>query len=701
MKTLRTALTSALLIGCAHQAPNGDTDTSPVAEEDPYLWLEDVEGDKALDWVRGENQRTAERLEAHPDFKSFLTDARAALDAPSRIPHVTARAGKLYNFWRDAEHVRGIYRRTTLDELKKPAPKWETVLDIDALSEAEGKKWVLKGMSCLPPKYQRCLVRLSPGGGDAYEVREFDSTTLQFVKDGFTLPAAKHNVEWIDENSLYVATDYGDGSLTDSGYPRIVKIWKRGTPLSEATTLFEGAKENVGSRAKRYRTDDGNIDVLREWLSYWESNYFLVNGTKLTKLDLPVRSQIVGAFRGQLLVALKDDFRDVPSGSLITVRPKEGGFDIGVVAKPTDSEIVVTARDTKQGVVVEILDDVRGRLYRYAPDGDGWKRTPVEFPDNGSVHVESVDDDTGDLFVAYESFTTSPTLYHVPAATLTAAVVRKQDPAFDESKFAVKQHWATSKDGTKVPYFVVMSKDTKLDGTNPTHIFSYGGFRVPLTPSYSGSYEALFGAYGKLWLERGGVFVSASIRGGGEFGPKWHEAALLENRPRAFEDFEAVAEDLVKKKITSPKHIGIEGRSNGGLLVTATMIRRPDLYGAVICGVPLADMKRYHKLLAGASWMGEYGNPDKPEDWAFISKYSPYQNLEAGKSYPKVLFYTSTKDDRVHPGHARKMAARMKELGYETGYYENIEGGHGGSSTNDQLAYRLALAYAHLWSTLR
>jgi prolyl oligopeptidase len=344
---------------------------------------------------------------------------------------------------------------------------------------------------------------------------------------------------------------------------------------------------------------------------------------------------------------------------------------------------------------------VRGRLYRYEPaENGGWQRRAIPFPDHGSLGVMTVDDEKGDLFVRFETFTTPPALYHVPAADPKPALLMSQEPTFDGGRFEVSQHWATSADGTRVPYFMVARKGLELDGTNPTHIFSYGGFRVPLTPSYSGSYEPLHGAYGKLWLERGGVFVLANIRGGGEFGPAWHSAALLENRVRSFEDFEAIAEDLIARRVTSPQHLGIEGRSNGGLLVAATMLRRPDLYGAVICGVPLADMKRYHRLLAGASWMAEFGNPDDPQHWAFIREYSPYHNLEAGKDYPAVFFFTSTLDDRVHPGHARKMGAKMEALGYEVWYYENIEGGHGGSVTNEQLAFRVAQAYAHLWNQL-
>lgn len=652
--------------------------------------------------MRAQNARTAERLEAHPDFEAMRDAARSALDAPSRVPHVTAHGAFLYDLWRDAEHVRGVYRRTTLAELAKPEPSWEVVLDIDALAAEEGEPWVFKEMKCLPPEHRRCLVELSPGGGDAVEIRELDSTTLTFVDGGFRLPTAKQTVEWIDSDSVYVATDFGEGSLTESGYPRIVKVWRRGTELSEARQIYRAAKTSVGASAGRIRTDDGDIDVLQDWRSFWESDYYRITPDGLVRLDLPKRVSLQGGFRGQLIFSIEQAWeqggRRLEPGALITLSP---GGDVSVLAEPTESEVIVGARDTKRGILVEMLDNVRGRLYRYQPTEDGgWTRSPVPFDDNGSLQVETVDDASGDFFVRYESFVRPPALYHVPATTLEPAILQAQSATFAAERFQVEQRWAVSRDGTRVPYFVVAKRDLQRDGKNPTHIFSYGGFRIPLTPSYSGSYEQLFGAYGKLWLERGGVFVLANIRGGGEFGPRWHDAALLENRPRAYEDFEAVAADLVRQKITSPAHLGIEGRSNGGLLVAATMVRRPELYGAVICGMPLADMRRYHLLLAGASWMAEYGDPDDPEQWAFIETYSPYQRLEPDKPYPPIFFYSSTRDDRVHPGHARKMAARMIELGYDVSYYENIEGGHGGSSTNEQLAYRLALAYTHLWSHL-
>lgn len=710
MNHLRTLGSIALLCACATPAssPSKGAPSKASTTEDPFLWLEDIDGERALTWVRAQNERTKKRLTAHPEFENFLSHARSALDAPTRIPKVKAHGAYLYNLWRDAKNVRGLYRRATVQALKQPKPAWETVLDIDALSKAEGKPWVFKGMKCLPPKEERCVVELSPGGGDAVEIREFDAKALKFIPGGFSLPAAKQTVEWIDENTLFVATDFGAGSMTKSGYPRRVKVWKRGTPLTKAKQVFEAPESSVLVDGRRFRHEGGHIDVLTEWLSFYDHVYYHLTDKGPRKLMLPKRVALNGSFEGRLILMLRQAWKvgekTLEPGTVILAKPQglyQDPPQVEVLATSTADEIVTKARSSKRGVLVETLQNVVGRMYRYERKGEGWSRRPVPFPDNGAVKVETVLENTGDFFALFESFTTPPTLYHVDAASLKPTVTQQQSSTFDAAQFEVKQHWAKSKDGTKVPYFVVMKKGTPLNGKNPTHIFSYGGFYVSLKPSYSGSYEQLYGAYGKLWLERGGVFVLASIRGGGEFGPRWHSAALLEKRPRAFEDFEAVAEDLIARKITAPGHIGIEGRSNGGLLVGATMHRRPDLYGAVICGVPLSDMRRYHKLLAGASWVAEYGNPDDPKQWAYLSKYSPYHNLKADQKYPKTLFYTSTRDDRVHPGHARKMAAKMESLGHEVWYYENIEGGHGGSSTNDQLAYRLALVYSHLWSQLK
>ena len=678
------------------------------ADADPYRWLEDIDGARSLDWVRQQNEVTAKKLKAGPDYGALYRDALAVLDSASRIPDVAQRGAWLYNLWRDREHPRGLYRRATLTEFRRDTPAWETVLDVDALAKAEGKPWAFGGAAWLPPENQRCLIRLAPAGGDAAETREFDAQKLAFVAGGFTLPAAKSRVTWRDADTLFVATDFGPGSLTASGYPRILKLWSRGTPLAAAQVLYEAPATSVGVNARRLRSPEGDIDLVSEEVTFWNSRRFQLLDGKLRELAIPATANVAGGLHGRLVLRLKEDWTingaTFRAGSVVLADPALLRGETGkveLIVAQTASEVVEAVRVAPDSVLVTMLDNVRGRLYRYTPGAAGWTRQAIPFADNGQVHVVGEDADTGDALVQYESFTTPPALYFVPATATEPQMLKTQAPTFDGARFEARQYWATSADGTKIPYFVVGAKGLKLDGTNPVWMFSYGGFENSLTPSYSGSYEDLHGAYGKLWLERGGVFVLANIRGGGEFGPTWHTSVLKENHVRCFEDFEAVARDLVTRKITSPAHLGIEGRSNGGLLVAATMLRHPELYGAVVCGNPLVDMQRYHQLLAGASWVAEYGNPDVPAEWKFISEYSPYQNLRPGQKLPPIIFYTTTRDDRVHPGHARKMAAKMEAMGYAVDYCENIEGGHHGSVTNEQLATRLASTYAFLWSRLR
>ncbi len=677
---------------------------------DPHLWLEEVEGEDALAWVHKQNERTFERLKPKPDYPALYRDALAVLDSKSRIPEIDQRGSYLYNLWKDVDHPRGLYRRTTVESLRGKRPHWGTVLDIDALSKTEGKTWAFGGMNCLPPAYTACLLSLSPGGGDAAEVREFDASTLKVVDGGFRLPTAKSQVAWVDESTLYVGTDFGDGSLTTSGYPRIVKVWKRGTPLGEARTLYEAEPTSVSANARRIRTSAGDIDLLTDQLSFWRARVYQVLDGKLERLDLPETARIPGGYDGKLVISLKEDWtrggRTYPNGSVLLADPaalRGGDGAVQLLVRPTRGEVVQAVDPMPQGIFLTMLDDVRGRLDRVEISSGPLRRQSIPFPDHGAIDVASTSDETGDVFVEYESFLTPPTLYHLSAGAVRPEPreVATQAQTFDGRRFKVEQLWATSADGTRIPFFVVGPREAKLDGASPVWMFSYGGFENSLTPSYSGSYEDLHGAYGKLWLERGGVFVLANIRGGGEFGPAWHTQALGADHVKTFEDFEAVARELFRRRITSPDHLGIEGRSNGGLLVTATMIRHPELYGAIVCGNPLIDMQRYDKLLAGASWTAEYGDPDRPEDWAFLSRYSPYQNVKPSQPYPPIFFYTSTLDDRVHPGHARKMVARMEELGYDVDYFENTEGGHHGSVTNEQLATRLALAYTFLWDHLR
>jgi prolyl oligopeptidase len=685
------------------------TQANPDAP-DPYLWLEEIDGARAVAWVAEQNERTRRELASSPEFEVMRGQARAALDAGSRLPTLSWHGPHLYNLWKDAEHPRGLFRRTTLASLRSGSPAWTTVLDIDAMSRRDGKSWVFKSLECLPPAHQRCLVALSPGGGDAVEIREFDAGALRFVENGFSLPLAKSSVDWIDHDALYVATDFGPGSLTEAGYPRVVKVWRRGTSLSEARTVFEAATTSVRAEGGRIHTSAGDIDLVEEDKTFWTARRQRLTGVpaepRAQALDLPESAVLAGGFGGRLVVGLQDDWpvgaRTLRAGSVVVVDP-EGKRAVETLVEPAAGEVVETQEVvvTDRSVLVPLLENVRGRLDRFtAAPGGGWKRERVALPDHGALSVMAADDASGDALVTFETFLTPPTLYHVPAGSATPSVVMAEEPTFDGSRFEVAQEWAVSKDGTRIPYFLVAPKSLKRDGPKPTHIFSYGGFRSTLKPSYSGSYEPHHGAYGKLWLERGGVFVLANIRGGGEFGPSWHASVLKENRHKVLEDFEAVAEDLVRRGITSARRLGIEGRSNGGLLTLATMNRRPELYGSVISGVPLSDMARYHEMLAGASWMAEYGDPRVSAEWAFIRPYSPYQNFRAGVRYPPVLVYGSRRDDRVHPGHGRKAVARLQELGHLVWYYENVEGGHGASSTNEQLAYRIALSYAHLWKTL-
>jgi prolyl oligopeptidase len=673
---------------------------------DENLWLEDVDAKKSLAWVKQSNQATDKSLASTPLYQSLYQDALSALNKKDKLLHISQQGDWIYNYWKGEKNPRGVYRRATVASFNSGSPVWNTVLDIDKMSKIDDTKWVFKGMNCLRPEYEKCLVSLSPGGGDATELREFNSRTLKFVEVGFNLPTSKMGVSWIDENNVYVGTDFGPDSMTDSGYPRIQKIWKRGTPLSEAKIVLEADKKSVAAYAYRMVTDSGNIDLLVESLDFWRNSYSQFIDNKTVPLNLPESAVINSAIDGNLVVSLQKDWtfegKEYLQGSVLIIEPallrgKKGSIE--VLIKPDRAAIVEDITVTKKGILAVILEDVKSRVYLYENNKGQWHSTLIDLPKTGKIEIESTNDDTGEFFARYEGFLTPPTLYSVDTK-LNVKIAEQQSATFDAANFKVEQYFTKSNDGTSVPYFVIMNKATKLDGKNPTHMFSYGGFRASMRPSYSGSYEALNGAYGKMWLERGGVYVVANIRGGGEYGPAWHAAALLENRHKAYEDFESIAEDLIKRKITSPKHLGIEGRSNGGLLVGAAMTRRPDLFGAVICGVPLLDMKRYHKLLAGASWMAEFGNPDT-DDWEFIKQYSPYQNIKQGQKYPPVFFFTSTRDDRVHPGHARKMAAKLKSMGQEVEYYENMEGGHTGSSTSEQLAKRIALSFAHLWRHLK
>ncbi len=668
---------------------------------DPYQWLEDVTGDRALTWAREQNAITKGELEASPDFKPIHDRLLAILDSTARIPEVSKRGPFYYNFWRDAQHVRGIWRRTSLAEYRKPEPAWETVLDLDTLATTEKQNWVWKNANFLYPNYDRVLIDLSHGGGDAVVVREFDVTTKQFVTDGFNLAEEKSSIDWRDRDSVYVGTNFGAGSMTTSGYPRIVKEWKRGTPLAEARVVFEGEVTDVASSG--FATDEPGFhrEFVHRTPAFFKSINYLRVGDKLVKLDLPedVRQ---GTFHEFITIELRSSWtvggKTYPAGALLA-SPWEkflaGSRDFAVLFTPGARTSLASHQATRHHIIVNELDNVRNRLFVLTPQPDGsWSRTPLPAPEFGSIAASGVDNESDDYWFTVTDFLT-PTSLYLGALDRPERELLKQLPAFFKADgLEVSQHEAISKDGTRVPYFQVARRGLVLDGTAPTLLNGYGGFEISMTPSYSGG-------RGAAWLEHGGVFVLANIRGGGEFGPTWHQAALKANRQHAYDDFIAIAEDLIARRVTSTPHLGILGGSNGGLLMGVMLTERPDLFGAVVCQAPLLDMKRYNHLLAGASWMGEYGNPDLPEEWAFISRYSPYQNVKPGVKYPRILFTTSTRDDRVHPGHARKMAALMESQHQNVLFYENIEGGHAGAADNKQQAYMNALAYAFLLKQLK
>lgn len=678
---------AALLSACA------------TRQEDPYIWLEEVEGEKSLQWVEAENARSKAVLESAPEFEAMYREAREILNSSERIPLVSIHGEYVYNHWQDPDHVRGLWRRASLDSFGAGQPQWEVLLDVDALAQSEGENWIFGGhVPCLPPEYRICMVSLSRGGKDATVYREFSIDDKAFVKDGFMIPEAKSRLSWEDENTLLVATDTGPDSLTESGYPRIYKRWARGTALAAAPEIFDIPATDVGSFISVLRDGDKRYLLAVRSLTFFESEYFLLDTDQRRQVPLPRQGLVAGILRGQLIVRVDENWehqgKTYPQGSVVAVNPLD--FAAELVYQPARGEAVSGIGLGERMVHLQILDNVIGRA-RQAEKVDGaWTVRTLDLPDNGVVNLVSVSDKDDSVLVSFESLTIPDSLYLAgPDGSLKQAYSL---PAFyDASEVEVSQRFAISKDGTPVPYFVMGRKDVLARGNAPTIQYGYGGFLIPILPEYyDENARPQHGALaGRMWVARGGVLVLSNIRGGGEYGPAWHQAALKENRHLAYEDFFAIGEALVETGVTTPEKLGAIGRSNGGLLMGAVLTQRPELYAAIDCGVPLLDMLRYHLLLAGASWMGEYGNPDVPAERAYLETYSPYQALKPGVKYPEVLFYTSTKDDRVHPGHARKMAARMREYGNSFLLYENTEGGHGGAANQDQLAYRAALEYAY------
>ncbi|MBI2920550.1 MAG: S9 family peptidase [Planctomycetes bacterium] len=690
---------AVLLSGCAGDGkePGPATTEAP----DPWLWLEDVGGERSLAWVREQNAVSQAELEAAPEFEPIRRRLLEILDSRERIPRVSKRGPFFYNFWRDDANPRGVWRRTTLAEYRKPQPAWETVLDLDRLAAAENENWVWQGANFLEPDFDRCLLELSRGGADASVLREFDPVRKEFVTGGFALSEAKSWAAWKDRDTIYVGTDFGPGSLTTSGYTRVAKLWKRGTPLAEARTVFEGEATDVSVSVTAERDHGRLYELAHREPTFFTSEVSVRRGDAFVRVEKPADAE-ADHFDGFLLLRLRSDWtlagRTWAAGSLLAADFEawlKGGREVTPLFEPTARRCLRGSSPTRNYLILNVLDNVRCRpeLMKFA-DGR-WTREPLEAPDFGVADASGIDpEESDDYFLSATGFLTPSTLFFGTAGRPGLEKLRSLPGFFDTDGLEVSQFEAVSRDGTRIPYFQVNRRGLVLDGRNPALLSGYGGFEISLLPSYRA-------ALGAAWLERGGVYALANIRGGGEFGPAWHNAARKENRQRAYDDFAAVAEDLAARRVTSPEHLGIEGRSNGGLLVGVMLTQRPDLFGAVVCGSPLLDMRAYTRLPAGASWIDEYGDPDLPGDWEFIRRFSPYHNLSTDQHYPRVLFTTSTRDDRVHPAHARKMFARMKEQGHDALYYENIEGGHGAAANNRQSAFMEALTYAFLWNELK
>lgn len=666
------------------------------ALDDKYLWLEDVTGDDALDWVRAHNSPTVDEF-AGDDFEAMRTAALEVLDTDARIPYVRRRGEFLYNFWRDADNPRGLWRRTTLERYRSDTPEWDVVIDLDELARADDENWVWGGANVIEPDHTRALVSLSRGGSDAAVVREFDMATREFVVDGFDLPEAKTRIAWEDDDTVLVGTDFGADSLTDSGYPRMVKRWRRGQELAQAETVFSGTATDVVVAAGRDRTPGFERTLVSRAIDFFNDEVYELRGLpgqqELIRIDAPTDAT-VSTHRQWILIDLRTDWdtgtASYRAGSLLAADYDEflaGTAQLSVVFEPDAHTALHHYAWTRDRLVLVTLHDVASRVEVITP-GDWQRREVSEVPPNTNTVIVTADHTGDEIFLDSSGFDRPSRLLH-GSVDGTLAEIKTAPAFFDTEGLDIAQHFATSKDGTAIPYFVVRP----AGATGPTLLGGYGGFEVARTPGYDG-------VLGRLWLARGGTYVLANIRGGGEYGPGWHTQAMRSGRHLVAEDFAAVATDLVNRGITTVPQLGAVGGSNGGLLMGIMLTAYPQLFGALVCQVPLLDMRRYHLLLAGASWVAEYGDPDNPDDWEFISEYSPYQNISDSATYPPVLITTSTRDDRVHPGHARKMAAALQDAGHRVAYYENIEGGHGGAADNAQAAFKSALSFSFLWRML-
>ena len=703
MKRVSTlAMGAAMAFGMNTQAIAQDGVPGP--DEDPYIWLEEARSDEALDWVRAENNRTMAHMAQDPRFDELTAEALAILDAEDRIPYVSIRKDGLYNFWQDKENPKGVLRRTTLESYKTDDPEWETVLDVDALAAAEGKEWVYKGSTCLPPDQRLCMIALSDGGEDATILREFDMTTKQFVEGGFVIEEkSQGGVQWLDEDTLLVGRDFGGGTITESEYPFTTRLWKRGTPLSEAEEIFRGEASDVWAGAGLIRDNKGVVHGRTAFraISFHESINYIWHEGEWVELDMPKKASIGGIIDGQLTISTDVDWEThgqvFPADALVAVDLEDfkrdpNGAKKTLVWAPAERQTKQGGGVTANSAYMAILDNVVGKVLKIDFEDGEWVTTEVNLPDNATLGVQATSSETDEIMFTSTDFLSPSTLWYSDG-TGDPQVLKTSPEYFDATGMEVEQFEATSKDGAKVPYFLVKPKGMEMDGKNPALLYGYGGFQISQLPSY----RALTG---KMWLEKGGAFILANLRGGGEFGPGWHQMAIRENKQRTWDDFIAVGEDAVKRGITNPGQLGIQGGSQGGLLVGTAFTQRPDLFDAAIVAIPLFDMLRYHLIGRGASWIGEYGDPRIPEQREWIEGYSPYQKIVDGVDYPAPFLWASTADDRTHPAHARKGAAKLKGLGQDYWYYEDMTGGHSGGVDNEQRAKLQALQMVYLMQRL-
>ena len=687
MKRLLVIALSILFLGSC-------SDGKVVNTQDPYLWLEEVEGDAALQWVNSQNEITQARYTNSERFNETYQFLLDEYNSDDRIPYAYVQNGEMYNFWRDESNVRGIWRKTSIEKYQEEKVEWEVIIDIDQLAKDEDKNWVWRGADCLAPNYERCLIRLSDGGKDAVVVREFNLISKSFIDDGFATLESKQYFSWVNQDQILIATNFGEGSMNESGYPSQVRLWDRNQDIGDAREVFQGDYQKIFSFPFSSIRPDGNYFGILEGPTFFTKVLYLFNNDELVKLELPLKMDVYGTYENLLIISLAENWQGFDIGSLVAVNLDDAlAQNISVdsltlLFEPSEKRFLRSVSIGANQILVSVLDNISGQVLQLQKVGSSWIENQVRGFEGGMLSVSSIDEWSDHTFLNSQGFTQPSSLYYSNGSK-EFKKIKSVPSKFDPEKYNVEQLYAVSKDGTQIPYFQISNIGMENNSTNPTLLYGYGGFEISQTPSY-------LSAFSRSWLDSGGVYVIANIRGGGEYGPKWHQSALKENRQRAYDDFIAVAEKLIDSKITSPKHLGIRGGSNGGLLVGATFTQRPDLFNAVVCAVPLLDMFRYDKLLAGASWVDEYGDPDNADEWEFISKYSPYQNVYEDKEYPEVYFYTSTKDDRVHPGHARKMAKKMIDQGHKVIYYENVEGGHSAAANLKQSAYMSTLQLEYL-----